>query len=40
MSKKIMIFNGSPRVNGNTETLIDAFIQGAEEARKLGASIV
>lgn len=32
MSKKIMIFNGSPRVNGNTEALIDAFIQGAEEA--------
>lgn len=32
MDKKILVLNGSPRVNGNTETLIDAFIKGAQEA--------
>lgn len=30
MSKKIVLLNGSPRKNGNTEILADAFIQGAE----------
>ena len=32
MSKKIVILNGSPRVNGNTSGLIDAFTAGAEKA--------
>lgn len=32
MSKKIMILNGSPRKNGNTEMLINAFAEGAQEA--------
>ncbi len=30
MSKKIVILNGSPRKNGNTAALIDAFARGAE----------
>lgn len=32
MSKKILILNGSPRPNGNTSALIEAFTKGAEEA--------
>jgi len=32
MGKKIVIFNGSPRPNGNTSALIRAFSLGAEEA--------
>lgn len=32
MSKKIVILNGSPRKNGNTSTLINAFRKGAESA--------
>ena len=32
MGKKIVIFNGSPRPNGNTSALIKAFTAGAEEA--------
>ena len=32
MGKKILVLNGSPRANGNTETLADAFIAGAEKA--------
>ena len=32
MSKRIVVINGSPRKNGNTELLIDAFIQGAESS--------
>lgn len=32
MSKKILILNGSPRKNGNTSVLIDAFSKGAIEA--------
>ncbi|MDF2538461.1 MAG: hypothetical protein K0S76_1482 [Herbinix sp.] len=32
MSKKIMVLNGSPRKNGNTSALVEAFTQGAEEA--------
>lgn len=47
MNKKIIILNGSPRLKGNTAGLIDAFVQGAEqaghpaldEARQLGLSI-
>ena len=31
MGKKIVILNGSPRANGNTKGLIDAFMQGAQE---------
>lgn len=31
MSKKILIINGSPRANGNTESIIDSFVSGAEE---------
>lgn len=30
MSKKIVVLNGSPRKNGNTASLIDAFTKGAE----------
>ena len=32
MGKKILVLNGSPRANGNTETLADAFIAGAKKA--------
>ena len=32
MSKKIIILNGSPRAKGNTETLVDNFIEGAKES--------
>lgn len=32
MSKNIVIVNGSPRKNGNTEILVDAFIEGAKES--------
>ena len=32
MNKKIIILNGSPRLKGNTAGLIDAFVQGAEQA--------
>ena len=32
MGKKIMILNGSPRANGNTAALIEAFTKGAREA--------
>ena len=32
MSKKIIILNGSPRVNGNTAELIKAFTKGAESS--------
>lgn len=32
MGKKILVLNGSPRANGNTETLADAFIAGAKGA--------
>lgn len=32
MSKKIIILNGSPRLNGNTSALIERFKKGAEEA--------
>lgn len=32
MSKKIVVLNGSPRPNGNTAALIEAFSMGAEEA--------
>ncbi len=31
MSKKIIILNGSPRINGNTQGLIDAFTKGAQQ---------
>ncbi len=31
MSKKILILNGSPRPKGNTASLCEAFIKGAEE---------
>ena len=32
MGKQIMIPNGSPRKNGNTSALVEAFAKGAEEA--------
>ena len=32
MSKKIVVLNGSPRENGNTSALIEAFTKGAEES--------
>lgn len=34
MAKKIVILNGSPRVNGNTKALIEKFTQGAQAAGK------
>ena len=30
MSKKILILNGSPRLNGNTHALIEKFSEGAK----------
>lgn len=32
MDKKVVILNGSPRKNGNTSALVNAFAQGAESA--------
>ena len=32
MNKKILVLSTSPRIGGNSETLADAFIKGAEEA--------
>lgn len=32
MAKKIIVLNGSPRRNGNTSALVDAFTRGAEDA--------
>lgn len=32
MAKNILIINGSPRAHGNTEALVDAFIEGAQGA--------
>ena len=32
MPKKIVILNGSPRKNGNTSALVQAFREGAESA--------
>lgn len=32
MAREIMLLNGSPRVGGNTDALIEQFIRGAEEA--------
>ena len=32
MAKKIVILNGSPRRNGNTAALVQAFTEGAESA--------
>lgn len=32
MGKKILVLNGSPRKGGNTELLVDAFIEGAQQA--------
>lgn len=32
MSKKIIVLNGSPRPNGNTQALIKAFTEGAQKA--------
>ena len=32
MSKKIIILNGSPRKNGNTSSLVNAFLAGAKES--------
>ena len=39
MTKKLLILNGGPRLAGNTMELIKAFTEGAEAARKLGASV-
>ena len=32
MSKRILVLSTSPRIGGNSETLADVFIKGAEEA--------
>ncbi len=32
MGKKIIVLNGSPRSTGNTSTLVNAFVKGAEES--------
>ncbi|MBP1737201.1 MAG: reductase [Oscillospiraceae bacterium] len=39
MNKKILIINGSPRAHGNTETIVDSFIKGAEEAGSTAVKI-
>ena len=32
MGKSILVFNGSPRVGGNSDLLADAFVKGATKA--------
>ncbi|MCR5266159.1 MAG: NAD(P)H-dependent oxidoreductase, partial [Cyanobacteria bacterium RUI128] len=32
MCKKVLILAGSPRKNGNSDTLCDAFMKGAQES--------
>lgn len=32
MAKKVLILSGSPRKGGNSETLCDQFMKGAQEA--------
>ena len=32
MNKKVLIFNGSPRLKGNTKQMIDEFKRGAEDS--------
>lgn len=32
MNKKIIVLNGSPRINGNTRTIINYFVKGSEES--------
>ncbi|MDR0396474.1 MAG: NAD(P)H-dependent oxidoreductase, partial [Oscillospiraceae bacterium] len=34
MAKNIVILSGSPRKGGNTDTLVDAFIEGAKASGK------
>lgn len=39
MRKKVLVLSGSPRKNGNSDTLCDAFIKGAESAGHLAEKI-
>lgn len=39
MAKNILILNGSPRANGNTERMADALIEGAESAGNTATKI-
>ena len=40
MSKRVLILMGSPRKNGNTQILCDAFARGAEEAGNVVEQVV
>lgn len=35
MRKKVLVLSGSPRKNGNSDMLCDAFVKGAEKAGHL-----
>ena len=37
MSKRVLLVSSSPRKDGNSETLADAFAKGAREAGRLAA---
>lgn len=39
MQKNVLVLNGSPRVNGNTETMADALIEGIEKAGNTATKI-
>lgn len=40
MSKKILVVKGSPRKNGNTSALADAFVKGAKESGNVVTEVV
>lgn len=40
MSKKVLVIKGSPRKNGNTSTMADAWIKGAMESRNEVTEVV
>lgn len=39
MRKKVLVLSGSPRKNGNSDMLCDAFVKGAEKAGHLTEKI-
>lgn len=40
MRKKVLVLSGSPRKNGNSDMLCDAFIKGAENSGHLAEKIL